>query len=379
MKIRQRTSANKDQCQVCGDAAHYTYFGTLSCQACKMFFKRYGNNQNRAQICSSNGDCEINISTRHLCAACRLKKCLASGMEVHKIRRSTLVNPKKEKRKRKLSLQAEKNLLSSVASTVSTCVSLSDYSLLSSSQWCLLNNLNNIYDFSKIDTHIRRLNEIKHSKDVAFIRSIHSIVLREFLSSHYQAATIIWRNNRDFDSWEPVSDRSLLLSMAINNITCFLASYIFAQHNLYHNRYLVNHLSHLYGSNIVQCHQWTTSFAQLDDPILFKLFLVLFALSTVGRVNRSDLQQEFIHPKKIIDIEHRYAEVTWKYLVNKYKNYGEAVRRWMQMMRWLLSMSVLVYHSYDVKTHMNDIEEAIEEVEMSLILEEMDELIDGCT
>lgn len=50
MEVRQQTGANKGQCQVCGDAAHYTYFGTLACQACKMFFKRYGNNQDVSEI-----------------------------------------------------------------------------------------------------------------------------------------------------------------------------------------------------------------------------------------------------------------------------------------------------------------------------------------
>lgn len=39
----QRRTARIDQCRICGDTAYYSYFGVLSCQTCKMFFKRYGN------------------------------------------------------------------------------------------------------------------------------------------------------------------------------------------------------------------------------------------------------------------------------------------------------------------------------------------------
>ena len=44
MKIPIRTRAKADQCKVCGDVALYSYFGVVTCQACKMFFKRYGEN-----------------------------------------------------------------------------------------------------------------------------------------------------------------------------------------------------------------------------------------------------------------------------------------------------------------------------------------------
>ena len=34
-----------EQCRVCGDKALFSYFGVISCRACKVFFRRYAGNQ----------------------------------------------------------------------------------------------------------------------------------------------------------------------------------------------------------------------------------------------------------------------------------------------------------------------------------------------
>jgi len=36
--------------------------------------------------CQYNGNCEININTRHVCSSCRLVKCFANGMQSDLIR-----------------------------------------------------------------------------------------------------------------------------------------------------------------------------------------------------------------------------------------------------------------------------------------------------
>ena len=94
-------------CQVCDDQAFYTYFGAVVCEACKMFSSRHSEQTEvkkcfrsekkpsllifeKIAKCKFSEQCVINVSTRHVCGACRLKKCLQSGMQVEKIRHSAI-------------------------------------------------------------------------------------------------------------------------------------------------------------------------------------------------------------------------------------------------------------------------------------------------
>lgn len=46
--------------------------------------------------CPFDNQCEINMLTRHVCTACRLRKCFECGMQVEKIRRSKLVQQRQK-------------------------------------------------------------------------------------------------------------------------------------------------------------------------------------------------------------------------------------------------------------------------------------------
>lgn len=114
-------NTESDRCRICGDDAKYSYFGVLSCQACKVFFKRNAEDQQvmhriyreprssiktlqKVKKCPFDNQCEITILTRHVCTACRLKKCFDCGMEVEKIRRSKLVQQQRKIRSNNMSI-----------------------------------------------------------------------------------------------------------------------------------------------------------------------------------------------------------------------------------------------------------------------------------
>ncbi|CAF3424427.1 unnamed protein product [Rotaria sp. Silwood1] len=88
------------KCKICGASARYSYYGAIVCHSCKMFFKRNAENQKSTLQCSSGNKCVITMNNRHICASCRLRKCLINGMRIEMIRSSRCKkNKRNEKRK----------------------------------------------------------------------------------------------------------------------------------------------------------------------------------------------------------------------------------------------------------------------------------------
>ncbi|XP_023573386.1 nuclear receptor subfamily 1 group I member 2 [Octodon degus] len=68
-------------CRVCGDKANGYHFNVLTCEGCKGFFRRAMKRNVRLRCPFRKGVCEITQKTRRQCQACRLRKCLESGMK----------------------------------------------------------------------------------------------------------------------------------------------------------------------------------------------------------------------------------------------------------------------------------------------------------
>ncbi|CAF4964745.1 unnamed protein product [Rotaria sp. Silwood1] len=95
MSIKSKKSKiHSNECRICSVPAEYSYFGVISCHACKMFFKRNAITGQTAFVCDFGGQCEININTRHVCSSCRLAKCFKCGMTIDKLQTSRQTKPK---------------------------------------------------------------------------------------------------------------------------------------------------------------------------------------------------------------------------------------------------------------------------------------------
>ncbi|CAG2171573.1 unnamed protein product, partial [Oppiella nova] len=137
-------------CEICSDKGIGRHFGAITCESCKIFFRR---NALKDQVmdCTSDGKCKINPFTRKLCTKCRLNKCFAVGMRKELIRndrereeRRQLVEENRRKRKllnKSQNTSSESNESSnpaSIESTISTISSDSIDSFLSEIIGCVL-------------------------------------------------------------------------------------------------------------------------------------------------------------------------------------------------------------------------------------------------
>ncbi|XP_048071090.1 nuclear receptor subfamily 1 group I member 2 isoform X4 [Ursus arctos] len=92
-------------CRVCGDKATGYHFNVMTCEGCKGFFRRAMKRNTRLRCPFRKGTCEITRKTRRQCQACRLRKCLESGMKKEMImsdaaveQRRALIRRKKRER-----------------------------------------------------------------------------------------------------------------------------------------------------------------------------------------------------------------------------------------------------------------------------------------
>ncbi|KAL2805050.1 nuclear receptor subfamily 1 group I member 2 isoform 1 [Daubentonia madagascariensis] len=88
-------------CRVCGDKATGYHFNVMTCEGCKGFFRRAVKRNARLKCPFRKGACEITRNTRRQCQACRLRKCLESGMKKEMIMSDAAVEQRRALIKRK--------------------------------------------------------------------------------------------------------------------------------------------------------------------------------------------------------------------------------------------------------------------------------------
>ncbi|XP_018581753.1 progesterone receptor-like [Scleropages formosus] len=69
-------------CVICGDKASGCHYGVLSCESCKVFFRRTVKGHREHIVCAGHNDCIVDKIRRKNCSACRLRKCYEAGMKL---------------------------------------------------------------------------------------------------------------------------------------------------------------------------------------------------------------------------------------------------------------------------------------------------------
>ncbi|CAF3523541.1 unnamed protein product [Rotaria sp. Silwood1] len=294
------------ECRICGAPAEYSFFGVISCYACKMFFKRNANVGQATFICNFNNQCQMNRYNRHMCSACRLAKCFKSGMKTEKFRAS---------RKSKSTINTLCKIQVQHQSDRLPTLNLlqSDQSLLTIDQWTLLTNLYHCYNESQILPFTQRLVD-KYDSSISNYM-IYKVFVEEFLVSIYETAGTYLRSNDDLRKLSS-DDRSIILRTAADNVCCMSGTFIMQY-------------SYLYG-------------------------LDAFLNAMIVKYGK---------------------QVTWKYLLYKH-GYYDAVKRYLNIILWLTSMSILTFHAQTLKAHINDVYSIIEQTELTLILDDVDQIIE---
>jgi hypothetical protein len=141
---------------------------------------------------------------------------------------------------------------------------------------------------------------------------------------------------------------------------------------LHHLNGFWNAMNVKYGKRTMDIHKWARKFID-PDIVLVKFAISLFAFSENTSFDYSNTSKELTNSINILEIQKKYAELTWKYLLYRY-GHSDAVKRFLNLTLWLSSMNILASHAQSLAVHVNDIDSIVEQTEVTLVLVDVDEI-----
>lgn len=202
---------------------------------------------------------------------------------------------------------------------------------------------------------------------------IYAALVQDFLASIYKTTGTYLCLNNDLRKL-PCEQRSIMLLSAADNVACMTGVFAMQHCHLYGLDTFLTAMETKYGQRTIDIHRWATKFID-PDIILVKLAISLFALCENTCVYSPNISKDLTNPIDILEIQNRYAEVTWKYLVYRYGDY-EAVKRFLNLALWLRAISVLTFHARTLAVHVNDINSLVEQTELELLLDDFDQIVE---
>ncbi|CAF3359856.1 unnamed protein product [Rotaria socialis] len=333
-------------CQICGDSASINNYGALSCSPCRTFFRRNAFPPENAVVCRYGGNCEVNMLTRKVCAACRLGKCFLVGMSVDLIRKEDLA---RKKRKRKTSKGEEPTTATIPQESALDLPSRSNSCDLSFSDWTIISNVVHAFNTFSPVAEIRRR--------ILFFNTTESNLqynltqARHLMSSFYNGLQSFISSTPDFKILTLREQHSLFQRNMVG-VLCVGGTYLMHESGILDKPEHESVILSLYGSEFIQ--QVKLIWQQLHcDPILIKLILVALAFSSnyfmIDNHGNTADDTLLLGTFRLLGSQNVYVEIIWKYLLSTY-GHNNAVLRFSILIKQLLTML-----SYSIYMYKNNI------------------------
>ncbi|CAF0866238.1 unnamed protein product [Adineta steineri] len=246
-----------------------------------------------------------------------------------------------------------------------------DHSLLTTSQWTLISNLYNSFDESQLSLLGKSLVDTHNSLQPMNVT--YQKLVENYLLSLYETTGRYLRLNDDICKLS-FTERSIVLRNAADNVPCMACAFIIHHFDLFSLDSFLKTLTLIYGHRPVSLSVWAMKFI-ISDIVIFKLALSLFALSKVAYIYSSDISIDSPNSSTLFHIQNKYAEVTWKYLNYRYGWY-EAVKHFQSVIYCLMACTMLMAPVQSVSTHVDNVDSIVELTEVTLILDDVDEIIE---
>ncbi|CAF3836149.1 unnamed protein product [Rotaria sp. Silwood1] len=368
MNKKRQSTIVIGKCEICNGPAQYIYFGVLSCQPCRMFFKRNALRGKELSKCDFDGHCEINVNNRHVCSYCRLEKCFTKGMQTEKFHsfwpRTSITSQKRKH----IEVPAE---------TISTALVplnqseqfptlnllRSDQSTLTIDQWNLLSNIVNCYEayngflIGESYMHEQHKLPLKLRFKPESVSKLYEMTLEQVQQ--------LYKNNQDFLSL-PSHDRSILLHSTFGHTSTLSLNVIAHPVGLFNYSTYYDVLGTMSHPRVIPIAKRIAS--RLDfDIVIMRLFLAILSFSTINYTVYSDTPPvDSSNTKQILHIQDTYVELTWRYILYKF-NYEQAVETFSDFIRCLFGIHDDIVTGHEVQWFSNTIDSLVQKTEETIL------------
>lgn len=203
---------------------------------------------------------------------------------------------------------------------------------------------------------------------------INQSMLQNLLHCFYQTVGNILCSNSNILHLSS-DDRAILLHTAAANTICMAGQLIHYHDRSINHELLWKYLEQIYGRIILDYRRISSKFVE-PDMIVCKLAIPLFTLSTNARIFSRNIDGEYRNIKQILSIQDKYAELIWKYLIRQY-TYREAIKKYTRIIQWFLLLTTFMQDAYNVDRYVHDVESLVEQMELTLLSEDIDAIVDN--
>ena len=201
------------------------------------------------------------------------------------------------------------------------------------------------------------------------INLIDGRLIEEWGMSVYETTSRYLRSNADLCQL-PSDDRSLVVRTAAVSVSCLGSTLITRNYPLYAIDIFKNTISNVYGEDVINKHRRSMKFID-SDTVFLKLALSLFVFSELNYSYVSIVSSDSTNVLNVLEVQNRYAEVTWKYLLYRY-GHDQAVRRFLTLTSWFLATTLYIGDMQSLSPQVNNVTSLVEETELKLVLDDID-------
>ncbi|CAF0942301.1 unnamed protein product [Rotaria sordida] len=344
-------------CVVCGATAIGRNFDAYTCLSCKAFFRRNAYNEHIRYTCRVLNKCEITITTRRHCSACRLNKCFRQGMKKELIRSLTAIG--RATSGMIISKHYHEQQLSRL--TTMNCLPANNQSILLFDDWNLITNIRNAYEDYCIEPFLvshktipliittqpyRSRIKIQRFIDlrqkylniiILFIKRV--LQYNQFIENHYEYIKDNFRTLLSLNTSE---------LMKLNILKYFPWEY---------DRFL---FESILTENFIQClekHIYTYETFSPYDPLFTKLFLIVLVLtcgiSPLFKKIQYNLNDFYSYPKEIFLTQNYYITLLWKYVIYRL-GYYDSIMYSVRFIQHILRRQIIEADLVDIIQNRDD-------------------------